>query len=218
MNPNADSAAADADADPAGAALGGGRRVEPIELEEAFAQARQVGAGQVAAGQTGGRKPEIAKVRYTHDAMIDIIVENPWVSQDELAAHFGYSATWVSIVINSDAFKARLAERKEELIDPAIRASLEERFRAVVHRSLTVLQEKLERPSAMVPDNLVLKAVELGAKALNMGGNAQAPTFVVPPDHLNKLAERLVSLRAQASRTLEVIDGQAIEVPTQLAA
>lgn len=148
-------------------------------------------------GNALGRRPatQIQKVRYSHDAMIDLIIENPWVHQNELAAHFGYSPAWISVVMATDMFKARLAQRREEVIDPALKASLEERFRAVVTKSLQVLQEKLEAPS--VPDNLVLRAVELGAKALGLGGNAQPAPMSYPADHLNNLAGRLLALQSR---------------------
>ena len=137
----------------------------------------------------------IAKMRYSHDAMVDLIVQNPWISQNELAATFGYTAGWVSQVISSDAFQARLAERKEEIVDPLIRATLEEQFKGLVARSLEVLRQKLDRPAAQVPDNLVLRAVELGAKAIGMGAQHEIP---LPPissqERLAVLGGRLVGL------------------------
>jgi len=128
----------------------------------------------------------IQKVRYSHDAMIDMIIANPGVSQNELAAQFGYTPGWVSQVITSDAFQNRLAERKEELVDPLIRQALEERFRALVHRSQELLLERLNSP-AKVSDDLLLRSLELGAKALGYGARGpsiqQNTQFVVnlPP-------------------------------------
>ena len=75
--------------------------------------------------------PEIARVRYTHDAVIDEILVNPSISQNELAKIFGFSAGWMSIVINSDSFQERLAERKAMLTDPKIIASINERLDAI---------------------------------------------------------------------------------------
>lgn len=45
-------------------------------------------------------------------------------------------------------------------------------------------------------DQIVIKAVELGAKALGVGGNAPPPP---PPaaDHLAQLATRLIALQSQ---------------------
>ena len=152
----------------------------------------------------------IQKVRYTHDAVIDAIIENPSISQNNLAALFGYTPGWISQVMGSDAFKNKLEQRKEELVDPQIRLSLNERFNALVGRSLDVLQERLMMPN---PDpELALRAAALGAKALGLGGNAQPVVSVHhSSDRLEKLADRLTGLLGQ--KRAEVIDIQSREVP-----
>ncbi len=167
------------------------------------ARAAEVSAA-LATFERGG-KPTISKIRYTHDAMIDLIVQDPAISQNALAEYFGYSASWISIVINTDMFQAALARRREEIINPILRASLEDRFRAVTQRSLEVLGEKLAKDSDAVPDQLALRAAELGAKALGLGGNA--PQVTVPVDvniRLEGLAARLTGLLGKAKT--EIID------------
>lgn len=114
-------------------------------------------------------KDAIQKVRYSHAAMIDMIVANPWISQGELAANFGYTEGWVSQVIASDAFQAALAKRKDELVDPTLRATIEERFKGLVARSLDILMKKLEKPVEGISDELALKAMEIASKALGYG-------------------------------------------------
>ena len=91
---------------------------------------------------------EIAKVRYTHDAIIDEILINPAISQGEIAKQFGFTQTWVSIVINSDSFQERLAERKGQLIDPAIQATINQRLDAIAKRSLDKIIERLDSPTS----------------------------------------------------------------------
>lgn len=86
----------------------------------------------------------LQRVRYTHDAVIDTILANPSITQVELCRVFGYSENWMSIIVNSDAFKARLAERKAELIDPKIQASIEQRLEAIAKTSLNRLMDRLE--------------------------------------------------------------------------
>lgn len=105
---------------------------------------------------------EIGKVRYTHDAVIDIILANPAVSQGDLAREFGFTQAWMSIIINSDAFKARLAERKGELLDPKIKASMEARLEALGNRALDRLLERVESSVPLKPLELVAMA-KLGA-------------------------------------------------------
>lgn len=102
--------------------------------------------------------PEITKVRYTHDAIIDMIIANPAVSQGDLAAEFGFTQSWMSIIINSDAFQERLAERKGELLDPKIRASIESRLEALAKRSLDKLLEKLDNNHPVSCGDLVRMA------------------------------------------------------------
>lgn len=117
--------------------------------------------------------PEIKKVRYTHDAIIDEILLDPGVSQGELAAKFGFTQSWMSIIVNSDAFQERLAERKGQLVDPAITASIEDRLESLAKRSLDRL---LDRVESAVP----LKPLELVAMAkLGVGNRADRP--VAPP-------------------------------------
>lgn len=122
----------------------------------------------------------IARVNYTHDAMIDLMVANPAITQNELAKHFGYSVGWVSRVRNSDAFLARLAERKTDLVDPSIAATVEEKFRAVAQRSLDIVLDKLElNPSfaeALDAATLASKALGFGARERNL---AVQQNFVV---------------------------------------
>lgn len=166
--------------------------------------------------QEAGAKPAVRgarppKMRYSHKAMADMLVANPWMSQNELAVIFGRSHAWVSTIVCSDAFQALLASRREELVDPELRLSLEERFRAVATKSLQVLQEKLSRPTAEVADNLVLRAVELSAKGLGIGGNAPPPPPPDPAEYLPAVAERLMRLQGRMP-VPDVSDAKVIDV------
>lgn len=152
----------------------------------------------------------LIRIRYTHEAMIDKIIANPWVSNIELAEYFGYSQSWVSTIITSGAFQAKLAERKEELVDPLIRLNLEDRFKALTSRSLEVLQAKLCRSIDDIPDMLVLKAVELGTKALGLGMSDAPQVVIASEDRLEKLAHRLIALQGRG--TGPVIDVAAREL------
>lgn len=165
----------------------------------------QAPSGRLASG-TG-----IQKVRYSHDAMIDLIIQNPIVSQNELALVFGYTAGWVSQIIASDAFQMRLAERKDELIDPTIRATVELRFRALVIRSQELLLEMLNKPTHQIPANLVIKTLEVSSKAAGFG--AKPPEVQPGEDVVERLASRLVSLQRRVRNEGEVIDVKAEEIP-----
>lgn len=163
-------------------------------------------ASQASPAPRGARPPAI---RYTHDALIDLVIAQPWISQNDIAKHFGYTPSWVSTIMTSDAFKAKLEIRKDELVDPAIRLSIEERFKAVTSRSLEVLMDKLSVPAAMVSDSLALQAAALGAKSLGMGQPKQV-VIERGEGHLDRLAERLVAL-GRGARGGEVVDAEVIQ-------
>lgn len=129
----------------------------------------------------------IARVKYTHDAMIDLIIANPGMSQGQIASHFGYTQAWVSRVFNSDAFQARLAVRKEDLIDPVLTASMEEKLKALASTSIDVVLNKITTTQNA---DLALKALDITSKALGFGARAapaQTNQFVVmlPPKTAN---------------------------------
>jgi hypothetical protein len=153
--------------------------------------------------------PAPVKVSYTHDAMIDLIIARPAISNNELAAVFGYTAAWCSMIKSSDAFKARLAARRAEVVDPTLSLSLEERIRGITERAVEVIADKLQAPSEFVPDALALRAAEFGAKALAIG--AAPPQATVNPNHLKDLAQRLVELQAQSRRSQDAQDVPFIE-------
>jgi len=120
--------------------------------------------------QTGKPRNGIAKTSYSHEAMADLILANPAIDQNELAAHFGYSASWVSNVISSDSFQAYLAERKAEIIDPILRGAVEEAFKGLVLRSMDILRKKLD---ANPSDALAVKVFESSTRALGYGARPQ---------------------------------------------
>lgn len=108
------------------------------------------------------------KVNYTHDAMIDLILQEPTVRSAELAEVFGYSTAWVSRILASDSFQARLAQRKSALVDPIIARSLNERLRSVAIRSIEIIDTKLQSEEASA--SYALDALGIAAQGLNMTG------------------------------------------------
>src|SRR5688572_23709248 len=153
--------------------------------------------GKVAEPSSAPTMGRLQKISYTHDAMIDLIIEGSrrpgGISQKELAAHFGYTEGWISNVLASDAFQSKLALRREEIIDPVLKATLRERFDALTRLSLDVLEKRMA--AGNVSDQVALRCAELGAKSLGLG--VQAPA--APPggvDRLEQLANRLVALQS----------------------
>jgi hypothetical protein len=127
------------------------------------------------------------KPRLIHEEVIDYLLMNPGVTAKEAARHFGMSYQWMLILTNSDGFQRRYAERKDELIDPTIRATLEDRMKGLVAQSIEVLMEKLEAGRS---EETALKALDIGSRALGYGakpavqvnaGNTTNFVVQVPP-------------------------------------
>lgn len=155
--------------------------------------------------------PALTRVHYWHDQIIDCIIANPGISQGEVAAKFGYSQTWMSIMVNSDAFKERLAERRDELVDPVIRASLEEKLHALADISIKTLIDKLTVAPDARTANAALKTV---TTALGYGARQQPPqqanqfVVIVPPTEASSLDwERRYSSQPGTSMTFEAPPG-----------
>jgi len=115
----------------------------------------------------------LERVRYTHDAMIDIVIAKPDVTQNTLAEYFGYSVGWISRIFCSDAFQARLAVRRGEVITPGLLSTFEERLKVLATVSLDLVLEKLEHRDPITgegPDiGTIFKALEIGTKSLGYG-------------------------------------------------
>jgi hypothetical protein len=135
---------------------------------------------------------KLKRCHYTHQAMVELIIEHPELDQNEIAAHFGYTPQWISNILASDAFQEQLEGRRNEVIDPVLKANLKERFQALARASVDVLMRKLEQPQ--VSDMLAVKAGELAAKALKLGESAPPPQDT-SAERLERLAHRLINLQ-----------------------
>lgn len=127
---------------------------------------------------------------YSHEAMVELMIAEPSWNYRKLAKYWGRDASWFMQILASDGFQLVLDPHRHLITDPTITATLDERFRALTLRSLDVLQDKLDGKE--VSDFTVLKAAELGVKALGMGQvEPQAQPQTV--GGVDALAERLVN-------------------------
>lgn len=89
---------------------------------------------------------QLKKVGIKHEAILNFIIANPQAQTRDIAAFFDVSPGWVSIVINSDAFRARLAERQEKAYGHAT-AKLRDKLEGVAHQGVERLAEAVENSS-----------------------------------------------------------------------
>ena len=178
------------------------------KLLDDFASTADLETSQAMPGGVGTPKPGFQSnqsaaqralkrgVNYSHQAMIDLIIQCPGISQNDIAAHFGYSVSWISTLMASDAFQSQLAKRREEIVDPMLIATAEERFKGIALRAADLIAERLAQLPDKIPDTFLLRSFELSSRAAGYGARQEPPA---PPPaeihvHLEKLGANLDSL------------------------
>lgn len=148
----------------------------------------------------------LVRVHYSHEAVIDVIIAEPTLTQREIAQRFGRSENWMSIIMGSDSFQAALAKRRDDVTDPFLVATIEERFRGLATQSLQVLAEKLE--ATRNPD-LALKALDISSKALGFGARQVNGGATVQNNFVVQLPEKIADSADWAAKHSggKVIDG-----------
>lgn len=146
------------------------------------------------------KKPTTALARtpepYTPQALVQFILANPGWTHQQYGEAFGCGSAWFAGVLASQSFQTALDPVRGQIHDPSITATMDERFRALTMQGLSVLQSKLDGKE--VSDFLVVKAVELGTKALGMG--QAVPVTVEAPKEVGAeaVAARIMQAMADA--------------------
>lgn len=132
--------------------------------------------------------------RYTAEAMVQLMVDHPEYSHTQFAAHFGYRASWFAGVLVSKNLQEALDPRRHEVNNPMLTGTMDDIMRALTLQAVTVLSARLDNEKAT--DDLVIKALGAGVKALGMGTAGQTPTEPTAPKTLNDLAALLSKPKA----------------------
>lgn len=152
-------------------------------------------------------------LHFSPELLVDLLVHNPNWNMKDLGQAFGRSAGWAAQALSMKAVQDALTPRRHEVSNPEFAMTLEERFQALTIRSLSVMQEKLESGKAL-PDLTVLKAAELGVKALGMGQKLKSED--VPAETSKNTSEMVADkiMAAMARRKAATAeDVEAVEVP-----
>lgn len=86
---------------------------------------------------------QLKKIKPVHEHIMDVVLEHPDISLRELGSAVGYSVSYLSIMMNSDAFQARLAERRQQITRSGV--DIPNRMRAVAAVALDKLSDHVER-------------------------------------------------------------------------
>lgn len=173
------------------------------------------------------RKP----VKWWHTAIIDDMLQYPLASNVERAARLGYSASYISIITNSDMFKAAYAARRAE-VTQALDTSIVHKQMKVADQSLDLMLETLQKKRDAIPFpvladvhdktmNRLGYGVKPGQGGVNINVNApNGRVAVLPTVSPEQLAEardalrRVEQMRATESPLLELKASPDVVVPS----
>lgn len=148
--------------------------------------------------------PAVGRACYTPHAMVELMLQRPDYTHAMLCAHFERPSSWLAIVLASEAFQQALDPYRNQITDPSLTASLQERYKALAIRTSNVMMQKLD--DEKVTDFMVLKSGEIAMKALGMGTKTEAPPPpAAAPAATDSLAERLMAAldRRDSARTVD---------------
>lgn len=94
-----------------------------------------------------GPRYQLQSLSITHEMVIDWLIANPGFGQMERCAKtFGCTRPWLSTLVHSDAFQAKLRDRKEQFFSEAI-VPLKDKIVGVADRAVEKLGDAVEETS-----------------------------------------------------------------------
>ena len=131
---------------------------------------------------------QITMIKPFHEQLINALLANPSVTNSQLAMMFNRTSTHISIIKNSDAFKAVLRERQDQLFGEVVVQETKDRLEALAQVSLERLIEKTQISEN---EDFILSAATMATKALGFGqpkssgpAQVQANFYVASPQEL----------------------------------
>lgn len=157
----------------------------------------------------------VKRLNDVHVQMMDFIMANPGCTYEQIsAACGGYSIGWISQIVNSDAFKAMLAERQIEVFGE-LKLTIKDRVLGLAHASLKRLEERvpvetdIDKVSNVA--DLALKSLGFGSKPQGPQGGTQNNTFIVGSVDRGTLeAARQLMHKPQAPSVEKEIPGEVV--------
>jgi hypothetical protein len=151
-----------------------------------------------------------AKMSHRHEAILNWLVANPHRPLLDCAGLFGVSQSWLSQIIHSDMFQAKLRERSAA-IGQSVYHNITSKLQAIAGLSMERQLQKLESPN---PSERII--LDSGRTALQALGYLQ-PTSPSVQQHLHlhatvdadlvmKARERIAAQSAQNAPPQKIID------------
>ena len=117
---------------------------------------------------------QIQKVSIKHEAILDYLIVNPSMKLGDVATHFGVSQAWLSVIIHSDAFQAKLAEKNSDTFSSIV-VPLREQLLGVAQVGVAKLGECMENASSTSDKQFIADTTDSILKNLGYSPKSVAP-------------------------------------------
>lgn len=151
---------------------------------------------------------QIARVSDKHEHMLNWMIANPTANRTEMAAQFGVTRAWLSTVIHSDVFQAKLT-LKQGRVENAVVAGIEDKLLGAAHMAaermmeLIPLESELKNVSGSM--DTALKNLGYGQRsAMHLHADGDVNVIQASTSAVNK-ARELVG-KAQQATEVEPLD------------
>lgn len=157
--------------------------------------------------------PQVKKLSHRHEAVLRWIFANPERKLRECAEELGYTQAWVSCIVHSDVFQARLSELRGQFDDGAL-LSLNEKVSGIAHLAADKLLDQMEH----MEDPVFLRdTMDKTLSKLGYGTPKKGDTNVFMPgsQQQNNTVDKEVLEQALARRSQSISsnDGDVVEAP-----
>ena len=156
------------------------------------------------------------KISWWYDAILDLMLLHPEWSKKDIAADLKVTPAAIYLITNSDIFKARFAQRREEF-NGRLDGSIHARLLAVADKSLAIIGDVLEKKRDSIPLPQLREIAEGALDRLGYGVSKNAPpattqvnvqvndsrSVVVPVTPQDLEAARLALRRSEEMKSIE---------------
>jgi hypothetical protein len=141
-------------------------------------------------------------LRWWHESVMDYMLTHPGAPLKEIAAHFKRSVTHMSIIMNTDMFKAGFAERRKHF-NEELGHSVQRKMLSALDLALDVVTEQLDKKRAQIPFKDTSAFVNTTLERLGYGTKQHGVTVNVAPatSHVTITSQDLADARALLRRS-----------------
>lgn len=165
---------------------------------------------------------QILKVNSWHEQLATYMVAHPTSTLAEAAAFFKVSPSYISIVRNSDAFKAYYKDRMDGLFHSTC-GEIYGQTTAMTSIALEKLNRKLETIGDTLSVGELKEIADTGLKRLGFGADKRSPApsvninvgVVVSRDDLEKARRKMAEVHGVGSSVKQLAAPQDVSTPSQ---